>query len=203
MDAFANETEGTMRRALAFLAAALVAAAPAWAQGGVGIKGGLSYGNVTNRGLLPGNLDTRTGFAAGLFIGSRENLLGWGIEGLYAQRGVVSDNGPDSRELDYIDVPGYLRVMIPAPALGPYVYAGPQVSFELACRSGGADCPDTDRPKTTYAAVLGGGVRIGGMQAFSLEGRYIYGLTDLKLETVTSSESYKTRSFLLLLGIRF
>jgi hypothetical protein len=36
-----------------------------------------------------------------------------------------------------------------------------------------------------------------------LEGRYIYGLTDLKLGTITSSTSYKTRSFLLLAGLTF
>ena len=192
-----------MRRSLAIIAAALLCGAPLVAQGGVGIKGGLSYGNVSNRGLLPGNLDTRTGFAAGLFLGSAENLLGWGVEGMYAQRGVVGDNGPDSRELDYIDVPAYLRVMIPAPGIGPYVYAGPQVSFELKCRAGGVECPDNDRPKTTYAAVLGGGVRLGAAQALSLEGRYIYGLTDLNLNTVTDPESYKTRAFLLLLGLRF
>jgi len=36
-----------------------------------------------------------------------------------------------------------------------------------------------------------------------LEGRYVYGLTDLKLSTVTSSESYKTRSVLILVGWAF
>jgi hypothetical protein len=37
-------------------------------------------------------------------------------------------------------------------------------------------------------------------ERFTFEGRYVYGLTDLKLNTVTSSSSYKTRSFLLLVG---
>jgi hypothetical protein len=51
--------------------------------------------------------------------------------------------------------------------------------------------------------VIGGGVRLGAASAFTLEGRYIYGLTDLKLSTVTSSESYKTRSFAILAGWAF
>ena len=37
----------------------------------------------------------------------------------------------------------------------------------------------------------------------SVEGRYVYGLTDLNLNTVSTSESYQTRSFLLLAGISF
>jgi len=31
----------------------------------------------------------------------------------------------------------------------------------------------------------------------------VYGLTDLKLGTITSSESYKTRSFMILAGFHF
>ena len=78
----------------------------------------------------------------------------------------------------------------------------------MRCRAGGTDCPETGpggtkRDKTTYAGVVGAGVRLGGGGGFSIEGRYIYGLTDLKLSTVTSSDSYKTRSFLILAGFSF
>ena len=108
-----------------------------------------------------------------------------------------------SRKLDYVDVPAYLRVMIPTPGVTPYAYAGPQFSFETRCRAGSSACPATDRPKTTYAAVIGGGVRFRGRRSLSLEGRYLYGLTDLELGAVTSAESYKTRSFLILAGLGF
>ena len=165
----------------------------------LGFKGGFSYGNVTNRGVLPGALHERDGFAAGISLANTRSLLGFGVEGLYAQRGVASSSGPDSRKLDYIDVPVYLRVNLPTPGIAPYAYAGPQVSFELHCSD---SCP-SGRPKTTTAAVIGAGVRLGAQSAFSLEGRYLYGLSDLKLNTVTSSQSYKTRSFLILAGIDF
>jgi len=193
----------TMKRALTCMAVVSLYLAPAIAraQAGLAIKGGASFGNVSNRGVLPGNLHTRTGFAIGLALGSANGMLGFGVEGLYAQRGVESATAGDSRKLDYIDVPVYLRVMVPTPGLAPYAYAGPQVSFELRCRDGNVSCPATGRPKTTTAAVIGGGVRAGGR--FTFEGRYVYGLTDLKLSTVTSSTSYKTRSFLLLAGIVF
>lgn len=194
-----------MKRTLAFLAILGLALAPqvARAQGGFGIKGGFSYGNVTNRGFLPGALKNRTGFAAGIGV-SGTGLVGFGIEGLYAQRGVVSNTNGDSWKLNYVDLPVYLRVGIPTPGIAPFAYAGPQFSFEVSCSAGGgATCPSNGRPKTTYAGILGGGVRLGSQSGFTLEGRYIYGLNDLKLSTVTSSQSYKTRSFLLLAGLTF
>jgi hypothetical protein len=68
------------------LAAAAVAAAPAAAQNGgrsgeISVKGGLSFANVSNQGLLPGQLNGRNGFAVGLAATSG-GLLGFGLEGL-------------------------------------------------------------------------------------------------------------------------
>ena len=185
------------------IAAAFGVTTVASAQGGVALKGGFSYGNVSNRGVLPGNLQERTGFAAGLSFGTGRNMLGFGIEALYAQRGVAGSSGPDERKLDYADVPVFLRALFPSPGIAPFAYAGPQVSFELRCRAGGSACPDTDRPATSYAGVIGGGARLGATSAITIEGRYIYGLTDLKLSTVTSSASYQTRSFMILAGWAF
>jgi hypothetical protein len=194
-----------MRRILGLIAALLFAVAPRMASAqNLSLKGGLSYGNVSNSGLLPGELDHRSGFAAGLALTPAAAApLGLGIEALYAQRGVESSTDGDSRHLNYIDVPLYLRASIPITGAAPFLYAGPQLSFELSCHADPGDCPDSDRPKTSYAATIGGGVRLGGRSALTLEGRYIYGLTDLKLGTITSSTSYKTRSFLLLAGLTF
>jgi len=179
-------------------------ATTAHAQGVLGIKAGPSYGNVSNQGLLPGALKHRSGFAAGIALTPPAgSILGLGVEALYAQRGVRSDTPGDSRLLNYADVPLYVRASIPTPTVAPFAYAGPQISFEMSCRTGLGDCPPSDRPKRTYAGVLGAGVRIGARRAFTVEGRYLYGLTDLKLNTVTSSESYKTRSFLMLAGFAF
>jgi len=48
--------------------------------------------------------------------------------------------------------------------------------------------------------VIGAGLHIGslGKAGVGIEGRFVYGLRDLKLDTVTSSTSYKTRSFMIL-----
>ena len=195
-----------MKQITAVIAVGLLLGAPLAAQspaggGGFGIRGGLSYGNVSNNGVLPGDARQRTGFALGAGFLTAEPL-GIGIEALYVQRGVTSSTVGDSRTLDYIDVPAYLRLGIPTSALTPYAFAGPQASFELKCGANGTNCP-SGRPKTTYAGVIGAGLRFGGPGGISVEGRYIYCLTDLKLSTVTTSSSYKTRSFMLLMGLGF
>ena len=194
-----------MKSTLAVIAALGLALAPgpAHAQGGFGIKGGFSYGNVSNSGVLPGALQHRSGFAVGIgFAGT--GLLGLGVEGLYAQRGVTSNTSGDAWKLDYFDVPVYVRGAIPTPGIAPFAYAGPQVSFEVHCNAGGsATCPSNGRPKTSFAGVIGAGARLGTESGLTIECRYIYGLNNLKLSTVTTSQSYKTRSFLILAGLAF
>lgn len=185
-----------------FAAAVLLAVAPpAFAQG-FGIKGGLTWNDVSNSGVLPGELQRHTGFAIGLGIGTTGAPFSVGIEGLYARRGLDSDTPANEVRFSYIDVPAYLRLAIPTSVLAPYAYAGPQVSFELTCEVGGAECGG-DRETVSYAAVIGGGVRLGKAGALSLEGRYIYGLSDLSWDTVTDADSYRTRSFMILAGLGF
>lgn len=191
------------RSSIALLALALLAA-PAVAHAQFGIKAGVAFGNISNKGLLPGNLKGRTGFAGGVSLESAPSIVGFGVEGLYSMEGLTSGSNTGGLKLSYISVPAYLRVMIPTPAIKPFAYLGPQVSFEVSCKSGDVDCAG-DRKKTVFAGVIGAGVRLGGStsQGFSLEGRYVYGLTDLKPSTVASSDSYKTRTFLILAGFHF
>jgi len=192
----------TLRRMpLAALAAVALIVAPAAARAQQqnltwGLKAGWSYGSVSNSGALPGNVSNRSGSAVGLSA-TTGGEVGYGFEALYAQRGVESNTPGAARKLDYLDVPLYLRVSPRALPLEPFGYVGPQVSYELSCSSSGTGCGGASRPKFTYAGVAGAGIHLGGI---SLEGRYIYGLTDLNLSTVTSSKSYQTRSFLVLLG---
>jgi len=176
------------------------------AQAEFGVKAGASFGNIKDKGVLPGSLKTRTGLAGGAFLGYRAAVIGVGIEALYAQRGAESDQSISdaTTKLDYVDIPAYLKVSIPAPGVRPFLYAGPQVSFEVKCRTAGgsADCADNGRKQTDYAAVIGGGIRLGGESlGFLVEGRYVYGLADLKLSTVTTGASYKNRTFMVLVGI--
>ena len=207
MSAFLHFREIAMSKVLMVCSAlvfTLAAAAPASAQVEFGVKGGASFGNISNKGLLPGNLKTRTGWAAGVALSMRARVIGVGAEALYARRGLKSD-GTGSLKLDYIDIPVYAKIQAPTPGISPFGYIGPQVSFEVTCKVDDVTCTSGDRSKTDYAGVVGAGVKFGneGGVGFTAEARYIYGLKDLKLSTVTTSESFKTRSFLILGGIVF
>lgn len=209
-----------MRRAPIFTTALFLALTPAFAhaQNGddksveFGIKAGAAFGNVSNKGVLPGSLEGRAGFSGGLMIATAPRIIGLGIEGLYTQTGVKTPQGTltNGRELDYIDLPAYLRFVIPTPSIKPYAFLGPQISFEIRCKSAtDTDCPDIEpisneeRKQTVYAGIIGAGIRFGSRTAFSVEGRYVYGLTNLKLGTITDDESYKNRTFMILGGISF
>ena len=191
-----------MKRLIVVGLTALGAAASLSAQT-IGVKGGVAFGNISNKGVLPGNLNTRTGIAGGLYLGSGGGLLSIGVEALYAQRGLQSDEAlaTATTKVDHLDVPVYLKLTLPVPVIRPYAFAGPQASFEIKCReANGAACPaNSSRAKTNYAAVIGAGVKIGG--ALGVEGRYVYGLSDLKLATVTNGDSFKHRTFMLLLSL--
>lgn len=167
----------------------------------VSLKGGVSHARISNQGLLPGDLGDRTGFAVGVGLATPPAAFGLGVEALYAQRGARSANNVSSRELDYIDIPIYVRVMAPATGFAPFVYAGPQVSFEVRCDGGLEDCPETGRSTATYAALAGVGIHL--MEALSIEGRYMWGLSDLELDTVTEEENYRNRSLMILAGVTF
>jgi hypothetical protein len=176
------------------------------AQTEYGVKAGASFGNIKNKGVFPGALKTRIGAAGGVFLGYRASVIGVGIEAMYAQRGLRSDQSINDQwtHLDYVDIPGYVKVSFPTSGIRPFVYAGPQVSFEAKCRTANntAPCPDAGRKKTDFAGIIGAGVRLGsGSAGISLEARYVYGLSDLKLSTVTSSESYQNRTFMLLVAL--
>lgn len=194
-----------MKRVMAVIGFLLMAGTSSTARaqgGGLGIKGGLSFGNISNGGAFPGTVAQRSGFAVGLSANTG-GVLGLGIEGLYAQRGFNNSVATDARHLDYIDVPVYVRLAAPMGTFAPFVYAGPQGSYELKCVTDNGNCPDVGRPKVTYAGVIGVGVAFGMLHGLSVEGRYIYGLSDLKLDTITNSNSYRTRSLLVLVGLGF
>ncbi len=191
-----------MRATRTFLAAAALALLPIVAGAQLSIKGGMSFGTTpNNNGALPGKLSAHSGVAFGVGLASG-GTLGFGAEALYAQRGFSSTILGSSRELSYIDVPVYLRLSLPTPAISPFAYVGPQASFELKCDAGGTSCP-SGGDKVTFAGVIGAGLKFDALHGISVEGRYVYGLKDLTYGTVSNSVNYQTRSFLLLAGISF
>jgi hypothetical protein len=192
-----------MKRSFIAMTFAALCALPVAANAqGLGIIGGWAYGSVPNANSSgPGTYTANSGFAIG--VGAETGgVVGLGINALYAQRGFTSSVSGYGEKLDYIDVPLYLRVAIPNPAVVPFAFAGPQLSFELNCDDGSGSCP-SGNAKTTYAGVAGVGVKFPMLAGFSVQGRYIYGLQDLNYGTVSNQSNYRQRSFMLLLGIGF
>lgn len=177
------------------LVLAVLCIAPSAAHAQLAIKGGLSFSRVTNSGLLPGTDGQRDGFALGLGA-MTGGVIGAGVEALYAQRGT------SNARLDYLDLPVYLRVAAPSP-VSPFAYLGPQASYELKCGANSEVCDGSGRPRLSWSGVIGAGVRLAALNNVSFEGRYVYGLTDLSFDTVSSSSSYKTRTFMILAGVGF
>ena len=186
------------RMALLVALAAVVPATLA-AQMAIGIKGGGSFATLSNSSP---DWKSRTGFVAGLAFNFGGGFFSLQPEALYVQEGAEFNGTPASGSgaphLSYLSVPLLFKVTLPTPALSPIAYAGPSVNFRLTCSFQGTDCKDMTR-STDYGAVLGAGIRFGGASAFTLEGRYIWGLKDIN--DPGAGVDNKTRTFVLLAGI--
>lgn len=192
-----------MKRSFITLAVAAMCSVPIAGQAqGVGILGGWSYGqvpssNTTGHGSLSGN----SGFALG--VGAESGgPVGFGVNVLYAQRGFRSTLIGNSEQLSYIDIPLYLKVSVPNPAVTPFALIGPQVSFEMNCDANGQDCP-SGRDKTTFDGIAAIGLKFPMLSGLSIQARYLYALQNLDYGTISNQSDYRQRSFMLLLGIGF
>ena len=192
-----------MKRSLITLAVAALCSVPIAAQAqGLGVLGGWSYGSVPSGSTSgQGSLSANSGFAFGLGA-ETGGPIGFGVNALYAQRGFTSSLPGYSQKLSYIDVPMYLRVAIPNPVMTPFALIGPQASFELNCNASGTDCP-SGRNKTTFDGIAALGLKFPMLSGLSVQGRYIYSLSNLDYGTVNNQSNYHQRSFMLLLGVGF
>ncbi len=167
------------------------------AQTSLGIKGGLSYATLSDKSP---DFNNRTGFAGGVAVDMRAGLIGIQPELLYVQKGVTATGTPSgsSPKLDYLEVPVLLKLTLGTPGIQPMFYAGPSAGFRLTCTVLEVNCASGTIKSTDWAAVLGGGVRIGGNKGLTLEGRYSWGLKDI--HDVSAGVDQKTRTFLALVG---
>jgi hypothetical protein len=178
---------GMGRIIMAAMLAALIAQ-PASAQ--IGFKAGLSFASTTESEFIP-DVDTRTGFAAGISLGlPLGSSLRLQPELLYVEKGGKFAND-QTLEINELNVPVLLRFNLPLPAIAPFVLAGPVAEYELTCKAADVDCVDTESLRWGFAA--GAGVRLGG---YSIEGRYGWTLTEIS-DNIRS----KPRTILLLIGL--
>ena len=201
---------------------------PVHAQGlAVGIEGGASFADLHVAGAAT-QLSHRTGYrVAGVlrfgFAGPFGLETGIGL----VQKGAVatpSQTGLTSNidfNLNYVEIPLLLTLGIPTGPfpLHPRVFAGPQIGFRSSCSLSGTisgvsasvDCgggsgslgaTTLDTNSTDFGLVFGGGLDfpLAGPLAFTVDGRYDLGLSNIEPSGSTTS-STKNRNFLVSGGV--
>lgn len=179
----------------------------------VGVKGGLNLADIPQfradieqEGAV--DLRYRYGVLAGGFVtvglGDR---VAFQPEALYTQKGFHGrdPSGPDETfdvQVDYLDVPLLLRFHSSAKS-GIYGVAGPSINFNTSAKfveQGDEEDVKDDVKDVEVGLVLGVGVQLS---RFLIEGRYAQGLTNIAEDLPADVDSYRNRSFAVMVGVRF
>ena len=195
-----------MRHTTQFLAAWLVlvvtllAARPANAQG-LGLQGGFTYDTVSGDDVLA-DIQGKSGWLVGLWYGGSAPVTFMG-EMSYVTRATENESG-EKLQRSFLEFPTLLRVNLGSSKYRVYPMGGPVFDIQLTAED--ADGNSVDDVVNNYdVGILGGlGLQIG---RFAIEGRYIWGLTDILNSNVDFLEDLdlkdtKNRSFQLIFKLR-
>jgi hypothetical protein len=197
------------------MAVALTALVPLGLEAGVVLKGGLSRSSLAIAPTPPppsfGNLQYYTG---GLSLSLGLGIVSLRPEVLYVRMGgAYETDEANSREIrhDYVQVPILLRFnVVPLGPVRPFICGGGYGSYLIKSVSvveTGGVVEKEDRTDEylsyDYGVVVGAGIAFKlPLIAFSIEGRYNYGLANI-IKDPAAGESSKNRSLMALVGIGF
>ena len=195
---------------LAVCVVALLPGVAAAQQVSGGVKAGLALADLPNVLEAGDSTSLRTGVAVGGFLSVRFGD-GFAIqpEVLYTQKGVrIADNTAQGAvNLDFVDVPVLARYTFGKGKARGFVLGGPSFDFKTRAKvnftsDGRSEEEDISSDVETFefALVFGGGVEIG---RFTVEARWSEGLTNLLKDSTGDPENIKSRTFLVLGGVRF
>ena len=165
-----------------------------YAQMMIGPKAGLNIASIGGDDadqILEGqSLDSKTGFAGGLFFTYQfSNMFAIQPEAYYTMKGATySESGADlTISLDYIEVPILVKFIIPieGSAIKPSIFAGPSIGFNMTAKSkvefdGESQENDfkDDTKSTEFSLAFGGGVGFPvGNGELGVDIRYILGMS--------------------------
>ncbi len=168
---------------------------------GIGVKAGPLFSSLDEANVTNG-FSNRTGVIGGLFLGgNRPGLIGVGVNLLYAKKGAKDPNSSDFVNLDYIEVPVYLRINAGSSSTGGvsvYGVVGPNFDFLLKANSkDGTDLKSLFN-RADYGVQFGAGVEI---TRFIVEGRYTKGIGNIAKNK--NDPTLKTKTFAIMFGVRF
>jgi hypothetical protein len=207
--------------ALAMVAVGALFANSAEAQSksiGLGLRGGLNLSTVSWNPPPPEEINSKTGFHAGLVVAlDLHEFFGIEIDGLYTQQGFNSiEPGVDANfNAAYIQVPLMAKGKLPVgSSVAIRIMGGPAVAFEAGCTVSGTqggveasfDCDDplidADRKKTLWSLMFGGGLGINaGPATVFLDVLYDLGLTNVAVDS--PGETVKGRSWMFSAGFTY
>ena len=168
---------------------------------GVGIKGGLLFSNL-DFGANDDFLEYKNGLIGGLFVGgNRGGVLGVEADFFYARKGAEVQGTTLDYDIQMLEIPVLLRLNLGSSSLSGarlYGLAGPAMDFRFKSEYGGVNIIDFTQGYDVNL-VLGGGVEL---TRFLAEIRYNRGLRNIS-KNFSQSDDIKTRSWALLVGVRF
>jgi Outer membrane protein beta-barrel domain len=164
------------------------------AQMQIGPKAGLNIASIGGDDadqILEGqSLDSKTGFAGGLFFMYQfSNMFAIQPEAYYTMKGATYSEGGGELtiSLDYIEIPVLFKLLIPIEGanIKPSIFAGPSVGFNMAAKSkvefeGQSQENDLkdDTKSTEFSLAFGGGLGFMiGTNELGVDVRYILGLS--------------------------
>jgi hypothetical protein len=201
--------------ALALVLPLLAAPVSAQDRAVAGFYGGVNFAKFGGDDVS--NVDTRTGFQAGVFASFPLGKMIALMPGVaYSQEGTGVDVGggvTGTFKLDYIEVPLLLKLSAPLQGnsnLRPYFVAGPSLGFQVGCKlraesgsqSAEADCDDPTvnlKTKSVQAGLtFGAGLEISRL---FLGLRYQLGLTSI--DDTGGNNDIKNRVLAIVAGYGF
>lgn len=197
-------------------------AAPAQMTGKWGLHAGGNFGRdkLTVRLPIDGNpSDDTTFMGGGSFEGQMAESLALQIEAYYVRRQTTirfsAGGGLPGIDADYklnfLDVPVTMKYYFgPEPFL-PYIFGGVNFGFRLSVDSENTAAGHTQTfdaadqiKKVNFGLVAGSGIayRVGAKTFITIDGRYIYGLTNIA-DSPFGIEEWKTRDLQVMGGVLF
>lgn len=172
------------------------------AQGGfeLGVRGGVSVASASLDVSETFSKSNRTGFTGGVFANLDLGMLGLQVAGQYTQAGVTLDFGDaiDDLSIDYLEIPGVVKLGIPLAVVKPSLFAGAALGFNTGCDNAGVDCGD-DVKSTDWKGIVGADVAVYlGSVSLWADGRYNFGVAN-----VFEVDELKNRNWLFQAGLGF
>ncbi|MGH9441265.1 MAG: porin family protein [Thermoanaerobaculia bacterium] len=208
---------------LSVAAVLLAAGGLAACETSIGIKGGVDWTKASFSSDVPGfraEGSAREGFEGGLaFDGQCADHFGVSLEALYVRRDTKFFFPPSGGlapitavyKIEWIDFPvtGIVLFGEDGSAVRPFIFAGPVFSTRIGASSENTSEGVTKEfdangqvKKTMFSLTAGGGARfrLGRRTWFTLDGRYVYGLTNIARG---SGDRWKTRDVQVMAGFLF